>query len=384
MWLQVKADALGDELPDDDTHERERTLDKELIQLIQFACKNDKLPRALDLTRLLHFTASFDLAMKVADFYHFRGLREKMQTLKDDREEHDREEGQRDKRRRWADDHAPVPPPRLPPAHNESNGRAARPFADFGPPPAIYRPGLSRATPSLGPGGLSNFDDDYTMRDEYSTPAPQAGPSEMKRKRSDDDELHRDSASPGIESAKRRAVVDDFATPAPPAPKPGTSHFTPVHALLLTTSVVAGTNPFASKSATAATRNPFNKPLQKSETFFEKVESAETGSRGTKGMFLVHRRDCACSQPMQSMARVREKLRLRMEQARRIPASLGKQRSSVCLLVLLRPRSRKRSVGVRRKLQLPRMASQHLRLHVTLKGHPVVRLSRRRLKRRLK
>ncbi|VDC03593.1 unnamed protein product [Peniophora sp. CBMAI 1063] len=262
IWLQVKADALGDELPDDDTHQRELTLDKELIQLIQFACKNDKLPRALDLTRLLHFTASFDAAMKVADFYHFRGLREKMQTLKDDREEHDREEGARDKRRRWADDYTAIPPPRLPPAHVES-GRSSKPFADFGPPPAIYRPGLTRATPSLQANASYGADDDYTM-DDYGTPVPQAGPSEMKRKRSDDDELHRDSVSPGVEGAKRRAVVDNLAMPAPPAPKP------------------AGTNPFAKQSATAPHRNPFNKPLQKSETFFEKAEAAETGSRSSK------------------------------------------------------------------------------------------------------
>ena len=51
-----------------------------LVQLIQTACKNDKLPRALKLTCMLHHTPSFDMAMRVTAFYCLIGLQEKVQA----------------------------------------------------------------------------------------------------------------------------------------------------------------------------------------------------------------------------------------------------------------------------------------------------------------
>ena len=77
MHLQITRDALGDDDPPDEVLARELALDKELVQLIQTACKNDKLPRALELTRMLHHTSSFDMAAKVAAFYRLVGLQEK-------------------------------------------------------------------------------------------------------------------------------------------------------------------------------------------------------------------------------------------------------------------------------------------------------------------
>ncbi|TFK53583.1 WD40 repeat-like protein, partial [Heliocybe sulcata] len=100
MLLNIKRDALGDDLTSDEISRRELALDKELIQLIQHACKNDKLPRALELTGMLHHIPSFDMAIKVAGFYHLVGLREKMEALKEDRMSDDRLEGAREKRKR--------------------------------------------------------------------------------------------------------------------------------------------------------------------------------------------------------------------------------------------------------------------------------------------
>ncbi|KAI0036851.1 hypothetical protein K488DRAFT_75644 [Vararia minispora EC-137] len=267
MHIQMKLDALGDDEPEDDIRRRELALDKELIQLIQNACKNDKLPRALDLTRLLHHVPSYDLAMKVADFYHLRGLREKMQLLKDEFEEHDRAENGRQKRRRWASDYEPVAAPRTGPS-DDAHPRA---FQDFGPPPAVYRPGLARATPNYFGNGSASSSTVATAAADFPMDTDLAGPSDAaKRKRAGDDVAYRDRnpTSPVGEGAKRRAL-DGSSTDFLPPPK-------------------AGGNPFANRSATAQARNPFNRPLHKSETFFNKVEVAESSSRANgKGKGVV-------------------------------------------------------------------------------------------------
>ncbi|THH15042.1 hypothetical protein EW146_g5378 [Bondarzewia mesenterica] len=258
FFLDISRDALGDELTTDDISRRELGLDKDLIQLIQNACKTNRIPRALDLTRMLHHTASFDMAIKVAAFYHLPGLQEKMQILKDDREGDDRLAAARDKRKRWARDIDPVPPPRLPPA--DVGPSKIKAFQDFGPPPAIHRPGLARATPSATP-RPNEVEDQYRMDDEY---VPMA---DSKRKR---DEVEYEPVSSA--GTKRRALGETSAVTLPP-PKPKI-------------------NPFAKKPSTDTNRNPFarnsesNKSLHKSESFFDKVDAAETTK--SKGMSIGH------------------------------------------------------------------------------------------------
>ena len=174
MHLRITRDALGDEDPPDELLARELALDKELVQLIQTACKNDKLPRALELTRMLHHTSSFDMAAKVAAFYRLVGLQEKMQVLKEDRVA-----SGRPRPRDWARDYDPVLPPRLPPADVPRSGSKA--FQDFGPPSAVNRPGLARATPGLPP---LPKDDVYSGSEDYSSMA--SGLAESKRRRGED------------------------------------------------------------------------------------------------------------------------------------------------------------------------------------------------------
>lgn len=189
MLLDIQRDALGDELTSPDIARRELALDKELIQLIQSACKADRIARALDLTRLLHHPSSYDMAAKVAGFYHLIGLQEKMQMLRDDATDNDRLEDAREKRRDRAGAFEPVPAPRQPAA------QPARPkaFQDFGPPPTIPRPGLERVAPSepskaaARPARESSVPDwtrdDFQSSapdmDDYGTPSPDG-----KRKRS--------------------------------------------------------------------------------------------------------------------------------------------------------------------------------------------------------
>lgn len=271
MHLQITRDALSNEDVPDEIFARELALDKELVQLIQTACKNDKLPRALELTSMLHHTSSFDMAVKVAGFYRLVGLQEKMEALKEDRVTNGRPQ-----RREWARDYDPVLPPRLPPPDVPRSGGASKPFQNFGSPAAVHRPGLARATPSLPP-----------VPDDHHAVTAVAG--EGKRKWVDDGDV--DAAQ--LDNARWRGAVDDefvvgAGTAAGLPSKPSTHvplfFCSPLDDLL--TSKLTEANPFAKKpnGATAdGSRNPFardnpnNKSLHKSESFFDKAEAAETG-----------------------------------------------------------------------------------------------------------
>lgn len=194
MHLQITRDALSNEDVPDEIFARELALDKELVQLIQTACKNDKLPRALELTSMLHHTSSFDMALKVAGFYRLVGLQEKMEALKEDRITHGRPQ-----RRDWARDYDPVLPPRLPPPDVQRGG-ASKAFQNFGSPAAVHRPGLARATPSFPP--------------VPNDPAITAVTDEGKRKWVDDGDgivAHVDAAQLDNATGRWHAVDDEFA-----------------------------------------------------------------------------------------------------------------------------------------------------------------------------
>ncbi|KAI0665347.1 hypothetical protein C8Q78DRAFT_1118280 [Trametes maxima] len=272
LLLDILRDNLGDELTSDELGTWELALDKELIQLIQNACKTDRLARALDLARLLHLTSSFDIAVKVAAFYHLLSLQEKLEVLRADRLD--------DTASTPPDDFTSVPAPHLPAVNA---GAASRPkaFQDFRPPPALHRPGLECATPSAESsstvvtqagytdtqmtddstvfgGGGSSFADD-TQMDDFSYASP-----EGKRKRPLDEDAPR-ASSPG---AKRRALGESVST------------------------WFMRSNPFARKpGADANGRNPFarsvdtNKAVHESDSFFTKVDAAENdkGKRNAQG-----------------------------------------------------------------------------------------------------
>ncbi|KAL1924958.1 uncharacterized protein VTP21DRAFT_4612 [Calcarisporiella thermophila] len=56
-------------------------MDKMLLQMIQFACKSERIQRALDLATLLHTPKSLDAAIKIAMFHHFPALAERMNLI---------------------------------------------------------------------------------------------------------------------------------------------------------------------------------------------------------------------------------------------------------------------------------------------------------------
>ncbi|KAG0167035.1 hypothetical protein DFQ30_006473 [Apophysomyces sp. BC1015] len=58
-------------------------MDKALLQLIQLACKADKVQRALDLASALHSSRSVDAAIKIATFHHITSLAERFTRIKE-------------------------------------------------------------------------------------------------------------------------------------------------------------------------------------------------------------------------------------------------------------------------------------------------------------
>jgi len=197
---------------------------------------------------MLHHTASYDMAAKVAGFYHLIGLQEKIETLKNDREEGGDDEDEygvdprevaRRKREQWRGEGSGAVPPPLPIGESSRSAGysgAKKAFQDFGPPPAIHRPGLARAgggfassQPSQTPSSLAvglpsssfangsgssyretsptNNDTNYDWEEEQSMSISTAGlVNEGKRKRSDFDEPMVDTFDASNDGAKRRAL----------------------------------------------------------------------------------------------------------------------------------------------------------------------------------
>jgi chromosome transmission fidelity protein 4 len=63
----------------------EVSLDKDLLQLVQGACKADNLSRALDATKMMRNQATVEAAGKVAGFYHLPGLQERIAGVRVDK-----------------------------------------------------------------------------------------------------------------------------------------------------------------------------------------------------------------------------------------------------------------------------------------------------------
>ncbi|KAJ7462267.1 hypothetical protein B0H11DRAFT_2285618 [Mycena galericulata] len=240
LLLEILRDALDDQITNETISKQEQLLDKDYVLLIQNACQQDNVPRAIELAKLIHNTRFLDSVIKISDFYHFKGLTEKIQMLKKIREEgEDRLVVARDKRRQWT---RPDPLPRVLSASTDFGPSRPKPFQDFGPPPAVSRPGLAPAIPA-------KETTRYTAHGSIDLPStlsetPSTSPPENKRKRDEVED-----------------IPNSLDLMAPPKQK---------------------INPFARKVGQENGRNPFgrkpelnSKTIQKSESFFDKVDAAE-------------------------------------------------------------------------------------------------------------
>lgn len=288
------------------THEVNKievTQDKELLQLVQAACKADKLQRALDIVRMMNAPRTMEAAAKVAQFYHLPGLQEKIGIIREAAEEkraqlpRERASGRSSYRyssstmtRAESPDFS-FASSRLT-APSSALADSARYDVDFAP-----RMGSSRRTARAGGGGggiaaplpvsthksmfsspstraayLDSPDPSiHTSRKESRSPSP--GAKRRKRNQEDDDSVE-EIGTAMLSNAVPELAVDD--TPLPPA-------------AVAEVTAAASKNPFAKRQQQAAAGgNPFAKSnaaattqAKKSYSFFDKVDDVEkTAGKG--------------------------------------------------------------------------------------------------------
>ncbi|KAF9447940.1 hypothetical protein P691DRAFT_730511 [Macrolepiota fuliginosa MF-IS2] len=304
LYVQTSFDLLSEELTTEDITTRERGIDKELILLIQAACKSDNAARVIELTKLLHHLPSFDAAIKIAGFYHLVGLREKLEVLKAEREEaEDRLEVLRQKRKRWL---KTTNVPREIEHTNGVNGNGGGrfdPLGDTRPPLAIERPGMSRVKmPIVERTRFSSTapqppvlvpDSQEESQSTTRSPSPAPWDSEVGALASTDSSSNL-NANATTAQKRKRSEADDLGisqssdVSVMPPPKQKTNPF----ARKQNADPNASRNPFASRSKPSNAAHTTNSGLsargsiQKSDSFFEKVEAAESSTTGKKSKKL--------------------------------------------------------------------------------------------------
>lgn len=155
--------------------------DKELLQMMQTACQADKLQRALDLARLLQLPATLEAAIKLAGFYRFPGLQEKIRLVK---------EARFDGRGRERSEKAAgfIRNERLPFAAGPSTRAVAHEVTDFAPRPHVQQTNRRTAPARVG------LDDEESVRSMSYIPDT---PQETLR-----------AISPSSSSGRKRALED--------------------------------------------------------------------------------------------------------------------------------------------------------------------------------
>jgi chromosome transmission fidelity protein 4 len=182
--------------------------DKELIQLVQAACKADKLQRALDIVRMMNNVKSMEAAAKVAQFYHLPGLQEKIGIIREATEEKRREKERNERYGGYRMVARETPLPESPyGVASKASLAAARQDTDFAP-----RTAMSKRTARASVGAHLNAAAVPVPRYVSETPEPMSMPIQ------DDKDV-----SPPSPGPKRRrlnnghAEEDGFKRPQPPS-----------------------------------------------------------------------------------------------------------------------------------------------------------------------
>jgi chromosome transmission fidelity protein 4 len=309
LTLSLQTSSLSSDA-DYDAKQTRVTIDKELLQLIQSACKSDNLARAFDLANLLINPGSVDGAARIAAFYQLGGLEERILGIKGEaavrakREEKRAREREEERKRRYGADHSVLNGAATAGTSAKSGMELGfqprdKPRRSFGGVKAGVGAGAgagvpsSRAeTPQNGveafipetPSGLDGVQDTYADRESMDVDGQ--GSPESKRKRADDEAFApRRRLEEGPMSSMPLSVIGH--TLCRDHEYKGRFQAQVLGTVLCADESDGATgakNPFAKK---AAAGNPFAKPAAskpldaiKSKSFFARVDDIESSKRG--------------------------------------------------------------------------------------------------------
>ena len=276
-----------------DISKLEVSQDKELIQLVQAACKADKLQRALDIVRMMNNVKSMEAAAKVAQFYHLPGLQEKIGIIREATEEKRREKERSERHGGYRMVARETPLPESPyGATSRSSLSAAQQATEFAPRSTTSKR-TARASvgaplyPAVVPRHVSETPEPMSLptQDTLDAPEDTASSPESKRRRLNVGHVEDDGF-------KRPQLPSESVVSQPVQKTGGQSQLVrdPLSQSITAKGVIVLTglkNPFARK---AQASNPFAKSniasttqAKKSYSFFEKVEDAEQAAKKNAG-----------------------------------------------------------------------------------------------------
>ncbi|KZT43647.1 WD40 repeat-like protein [Sistotremastrum suecicum HHB10207 ss-3] len=271
MFVGLLQDSLGDKTFDQDIARQELAVDKTLLQLIQPYCKADDLQRALDAIYMLRHDASLNAAAKLANFYLRPGLEEKIQKLRHERGEQNPAEQARAERIGWRNHAPPIPASRPSTSEFDTDLHDEYQCGSIAPKRKALKP-ANPSSDSSSPFSLNTakLSTDISPSDQVDVVEEQIPSQQNGKRKLDDSDLSaadwdtvQQNKRPFLQSADR--LSQSQGSKQKPA-----------------------VNPFARKAAatsssSASASAPNARSLAKSSSFFDKVESLDTGKSGRTG-----------------------------------------------------------------------------------------------------
>ncbi|TIC08665.1 WD40 repeat-like protein [Wallemia mellicola] len=274
LLLNHARDSNEEDEFEEEIKQHEIQIDKGILQLINTACKADKLQRALDAAAMLNQFTSIDAAMKIAAFFHLPSLQDRIYLLKEDKISQ-RERKQNTKKISYKDRVMSRPLSTMPISQTNQNSNTAPAFPARkphmrrrfdAPVEDVDMDSIANETQEVVDVGNSVVDDDepiaFSDDDDVDVEANAESSSSNKRKVDAIDDSQMTFSPP--ESSKIRLSNEAL----PPPPIPGMASQQPS---MQANPFAKSANPFA-KAPTDNSTTLKKGSIHQSDSFFERAD----------------------------------------------------------------------------------------------------------------
>ncbi|TIB86792.1 WD40 repeat-like protein [Wallemia mellicola] len=274
LLLNHARDSNEEDEFEEEIKQHEIQIDKGILQLINTACKADKLQRALDAAAMLNQFTSIDAAMKIAAFFHLPSLQDRIYLLKEDKISQ-RERKQNTKKISYKDRVMSRPLSTMPISQTNQNSNTAPAFPARkphmrrrfdAPVEDVDMDSIANETQEVVDVGNSVVDDDepiaFSDDDDVDVEANAESSSSNKRKVDAIDDSQMTFSPP--ESSKIRLSNEAL----PPPPIPGMASQQPS---MQANPFAKSANPFA-KAPTDNSTTLKKASIHQSDSFFERAD----------------------------------------------------------------------------------------------------------------